>query len=70
VLALLRGRSTAPGAVAAEDKFINPVCGMAVSTANAMHVENYEGVSYYFCCDGCWTTFQKDPAKYAAIRPA
>jgi len=54
-------------ATAAEEKFVNPVCGMAVSTANPMHVEKYEGVSYYFCCDGCWTTFRKDPAKYAAI---
>ena len=61
---------TAPGAVAAEGRFINPVCGMAVSTANPMHVEEYEGVSYYFCCDGCRTTFQQDPEKYAAIHHA
>jgi xanthine dehydrogenase accessory factor len=61
---------TAPGTAAAEGKFINPVCGMAVSTANPMHIEQYEGVSYYFCCDGCRTTFQKDPAKYAAIHHA
>ncbi|WP_372526607.1 XdhC family protein [Piscinibacter sp.] len=60
----------APGTAAAEGKFINPVCGMAVSTANPMHVETYEGVSYYFCCDGCRTTFQQDPAKYAAIHHA
>jgi len=66
VLALLRGRSQ----VAAEAKFINPVCGMAVSIANPMHIEVYEGVSYYFCCDGCRTTFQKEPAKYAAIHHA
>jgi len=66
VLALLRSRSQ----VAVEAKFINPVCGMAVSTANPMHVEIYAGVSYYFCCDGCRTTFQKDPAKYAAIHHA
>jgi xanthine dehydrogenase accessory factor len=86
VLTLLRGRGqapvntaqdrsqpnsrTAPGTTAAEGKFINPVCGMAVSIANPMHIENYEGVSYYFCCDGCKTTFQKDPAKYAAIHRA
>ena len=61
---------TAPGTAAAEGKFINPVCGMAVSTANPMHIEKYDGVSYYFCCDGCKTTFQKDPAKYAAIHYA
>jgi len=66
VLALLRGRTQ----VAVEAKFINPVCGMAVSTVNPMHIEIYEGVSYYFCCDGCWTTFQQDPAKYAAIHHA
>ena len=66
VLALLRGRSE----VAVEAKFINPVCGMAVSTANPLHIEVYEGVSYYFCCDGCWTTFQRDPAKYAGIHRA
>ena len=61
---------TAPGTTAAEGTVINPVCGMAVSTANPMHIEKYEGVSYYFCCDGCRTTFQKDPAKYAAIHHA
>ena len=61
---------TAPGTAAADGKFINPVCGMAVSTANPMHIEKYAGVSYYFCCDGCRTTFLKDPAKYAAIHHA
>ena len=61
---------SAPGTAEAESKFINPVCGMAVSTANPMHIEKYEGVSYYFCCDGCKTTFLKDPAKYAEIHHA
>jgi len=66
VLALLRG----PRQAAVEAKFINPVCGIAVSIANPLHIEKYEGLSYYFCCDGCRTTFQKDPAKYAAIHQA
>ncbi len=83
VLALLRGRDkatagaqptvqpkAAAGTAPAEGKFINPVCGMAVSTADPVHVEKYEGVSYYFCCDGCWTTFRTNPAKYAAIHLA
>lgn len=83
VLALLRGRVKAPAqvqphfqqkaaavAAPAEGKFINPVCGMAVGTADPLHVEKYEGVSYYFCCDGCWTTFLTNPAKYAAIHRA
>jgi YHS domain-containing protein len=55
------------GTASAEVKFINPVCGIAVSTANALHVERYAGIAYYFCCDGCRTTFLKDPEKYAAI---
>lgn len=83
VLALLRGRGqmagdtnilqsqaeshTAPDTTAMNGRFINPVCGTAVSTADPKHTEEYEGVSFYFCCDNCWTTFQKDPAKYAAI---
>lgn len=64
-------RETNPRTAAAmEGKFINPVCGMAVSMASPMHVEQYAGVSYYFCCDGCRTTFLQDPAKYAAIHRA
>ena len=51
----------------ADLEFINPVCGVAVSVAHALHVENYAGISYYFCCEGCRTTFLKDPEKYAAI---
>lgn len=50
--------------------FINPVCGIAVSTVTPMHVEKYDGESYYFCCDGCLATFRENPAKYAAIRRA
>jgi xanthine dehydrogenase accessory factor len=80
VLASLRGRTegtlqgeavapsrTEPNTGAAEITFINPVCGAAVNTATALHVEKYAGVSYYFCCDGCWRTFLSDPGKYAAI---
>jgi YHS domain-containing protein len=51
-------------------QFVNPVCGMAVDTAAPKHVEEYEGVAYYFCCDGCLTTFHQDRAKYAAIHHA
>jgi len=51
-------------------KFINPVCGMAVDTMAPKHVERYEGIAYYFCCDGCLTTFRQEPAKYAAIHRA
>jgi xanthine dehydrogenase accessory factor len=65
VLAALRAQR--PEAAAT---FVNPVCGIAVSVANPKHVERYEGVAYYFCCDCCWTSFRANPAKYAAIHAA
>jgi xanthine dehydrogenase accessory factor len=55
---------------ASETKFINPVCGMAVDITAPKHIEQYQGIAYYFCCDGCLTTFRQDPAKYAAIHRA
>jgi xanthine dehydrogenase accessory factor len=57
-------------ATARSRKFVNPVCGMAVDIEAPKHVEEYEGVTYYFCCDGCLTTFRQAPAKYAAIHRA
>ena len=85
VLALLRGRAAAaPGAAGsvapvappalpasgAGGRFVNPVCGMAVSIADAVHVEHHQGVAYYFCCDGCWMAFRNEPDKYATIHAA
>jgi xanthine dehydrogenase accessory factor len=73
VLAALRGRGQQAGESArmqpgaAPATFVNPVCGIAVSTANPKHVEVHAGVSYYFCCDGCRATFLRDPGKYSAI---
>jgi xanthine dehydrogenase accessory factor len=55
---------------AARARYINPVCGMVVDTAASKHVEQYEGVAYYFCCDGCLATFRQDPSKYAAMHRA
>ena len=57
-------------AAAPRAKFVNPVCGIAVDIAAPKHVIQYEGVAYYFCCDGCLTTFRQDPSKYAAIHRA
>jgi xanthine dehydrogenase accessory factor len=79
VLALLRGKGASqfersgqrPADAATRGAqigtFINPVCGMAVSIAAALHVEQYDGENYYFCCDGCLKTFRQEPARYAAI---
>jgi xanthine dehydrogenase accessory factor len=67
------GTPPPPGSAAGAEPagtFINPVCGVAVSTVSPKHVEAYAGEDYYFCCNGCWETFKQNPAKYAAIRRA
>jgi xanthine dehydrogenase accessory factor len=74
VMAYQRGRAERPASaqpviVKAGKNFINPVCGMAVDIATAKHVETLNGVDYYFCCDGCLTTFRQNPAKYAISAP-
>jgi xanthine dehydrogenase accessory factor len=70
IAATVDASKTADTSAAPRNLFVNPVCGIAVDTAAPKHVENYEGIAYYFCCDGCWTIFRQDPAKYAAIRRA
>jgi P-type Cu+ transporter len=42
----------------------DPVCGMKVNPQSAKAMFEHEGVKYYFCCNGCRTKFQADPAKY------
>ena len=43
----------------------DPVCGMSVDPKTAVSSQ-YEGKTYYFCCNGCKTSFEKDPQKYLA----
>ena len=82
VLSILRGRAERPsaaqcppmpvdtGIAPSGTRFVNPVCGIAVDTTAPKHVETYDGIAYYFCCDGCWTAFREAPAKFAAIHRA
>ncbi len=44
----------------------DPVCGMTVNPATAKHRFTQAGISYHFCCAGCRTKFEADPAKYLA----
>jgi len=41
----------------------DPVCGMKV-TSDAENSFRFEGVDYYFCCQGCAQKFATDPAGY------
>jgi xanthine dehydrogenase accessory factor len=45
----------------------DPVCGMSVDSGSARHRSEYLNKSFYFCCAGCKQTFDKEPAKYAAL---
>ena len=44
----------------------DPVCGMMVDEKTAKFKSEYKGKTYYFCAPSCKTTFEKNPAKYAA----
>jgi len=46
----------------------DPTCGIEVDTATAPKTE-YKGKTYYFCCDTCKDTFEKEPEKYVKEKP-
>jgi len=41
----------------------DPVCGMKVSN-NSNNQTHYQGVDYYFCCQGCKNKFEMNPEQY------
>jgi Cu+-exporting ATPase len=41
-----------------------PVSGKEFTKSDATPEYEYEGKTYYFCCDGCKDAFIKNPAKY------
>jgi len=44
----------------------DPVCGMTVDPASAPQ-HSHAGTTYYFCCDGCRSSFAADPDSYLAV---
>ncbi len=44
----------------------DPVCGMSVKISTAKYSSDYKGTKYYFCSEGCKTSFDKEPEKYLA----
>jgi xanthine dehydrogenase accessory factor len=47
---------------------IDPVCGMTVTADESGRPFEFEGQTYYFCCPGCRTAFEKNPTAYIAVR--
>ena len=48
---------------------VDPVCGMKVERATARFKAEYAGQQYFFCCAGCMTKFQANPAGVLAAPP-
>lgn len=45
-------------------EFKDPVCGMTVDPQSASHKTEYEGNTYYFCCEHCLEKFRSNPGNY------
>lgn len=43
---------------------IDPVCEMEINESEAAATTEYQGTTYYFCAEGCKTTFESDPTTY------
>ncbi len=48
---------------------VDPVCGMKVDRATARFKAEHAGQEYFFCCAGCLTKFQANPAGVLAAAP-
>ncbi len=53
-----------PVAVTPRAEASDPVCGMAVAADASGRPLEHNGVTYYFCSDGCRRAFEQDPAAY------
>lgn len=49
-------------------EFVDPVCGMTVSSVTAAETSCYNGIQIYFCAAGCKNDFDADPQKYTLTR--
>ena len=58
------GEKTPATTLNLEEYFINPVCNIPVQKSTAKHVLSHKNKDYYFCCDGCKVSFEKEPEKY------
>ncbi len=47
----------------------DPVCGMDVNPATALHKTQHNGIEYFFCCAGCLAKFRENPEKILSSPP-
>jgi P-type Cu+ transporter len=53
----------------ADNNLRDPICGMSVDKSSAKHCSDYNGQTFYFCCGGCKTKFDAEPARYVKAEP-
>ena len=46
------------------DNFIDPVCGMSVTSKDLIGSKTFNGVDYFFCSESCKKKFTDSPEKY------
>jgi YHS domain-containing protein len=54
----------------ADESVACPVSGKAMTKSEAKATYEYQGKTYYFCCEGCQEEFVKDPEKYLQQKEA
>jgi YHS domain-containing protein len=42
----------------------DPVCGMEVDQDEAAGQSDYQGTTYYFCCNECKSKFDQNPQSF------
>jgi YHS domain-containing protein len=47
----------------------DPVCGMAVAAVASSVRAEYDGVTYWFCGEGCRAAFVDAPGRYCGSAP-
>jgi P-type Cu+ transporter len=45
-------------------KVHDKVCGMSIEAENAAATVDYKDTTYYFCSEGCRTTFEEHPDRF------
>jgi YHS domain-containing protein len=43
---------------------VDPVCKMEIEDKWAAYKSEYQGITYYFCCESCKKRFDEKPEKY------
>ena len=58
----IRGAAPQAEGAAEPSEAVDPICDMTVATTPSALRAEFEGVTYYFCGEGCRRRFLKDPA--------